>query len=536
MSEIEKLEVLPDPTRMIEGLRDTGYEFNTAMADLIDNSLAANATLIDIIITMDLRGNLRLSIADDGIGMDKDGLVNAMKYGSAKRSNVSSLGKFGLGLKTASTAFCRTLMVTSRKKSDKQLIRAYWDLDHVNKVGKWELLIDQSDKETIDHLKQIAGENSGTVVVWEKIDRLMKSYAIPSGTFAKKAFNILIDSLKEHVSMIFQRFLDFENKSVQDISIHINDQNILPWDPFSISESELVASQSQEVEVGKDAVAAFQINAYVLPRREEFSSVDAANKAKIINDLQGIYIYRENRLIHYADWLGMFSKEPHGTLLRVEFSFDYKLDDAFQIDIKKSQIRLDNEIYNWLKDQFLPAPRRAADDRYRKGQNKKAKEKSEDAHTGSNNNIGAKQDQMGGAVVTPIEGKNDECNVKNSNGEFRFKLKITNSLKTGEVFIQPVDNIDDNVLFEPALIDGKRGVRLNTSHPYYSKVYVPNLKSGVTIQGMDSLIWALCFAELSTINENTLTHFEELRFELSRILRRLVADMPDPNLTDDETE
>lgn len=533
MSQIEKIEVLPDPKRMIEGLRDTGYEFNTAIADLIDNSIAATATVVDILINMDLRGNLRLSIADNGIGMDRNGLINAMKYGSAERAHPSSLGKFGLGLKTASTAFCRNLLVTSRQKPDLKIHRAHWDLDHVAQIGKWELLIDESDNETIKHLNKIAGIGAGTVVVWEKIDRLMKNYASPSGASAQKALRKIVEQLREHVAMIYQRFLDPNNDSTPPISIKINEENIKPWDPFCKGLSELVAAQDMEVE---GTNSSFQINAYVLPRREEFQSPEEANQAKISNDYQGFYIYRENRLIHFADWLDMFSKEPHGTLLRVEFSFDHQLDDAFQIDIKKSQIALNSALYDWIKDQFLPSPRRAADDRYRQGQKKKAKAKAENAHFESNNNIGAKQDQIGGAEITPVSGSTNECVVKNSNGEFKFKLKITNAKKPGELFIQPVDNIDDNILFEPALIDQEKGVRINTSHPYYHKVYVPNLKSGVTIQGMDSLIWGLCVAELSTINSNTLTHFEELRFELSRILRRLVADLPEPNMDTNETE
>lgn len=533
MSQTEKLEVLPDPKRMIEGLRDTGYEFNTAMADLIDNSIAASAKVIDIRIAMDFRGQLRLSIADNGTGMNREGLINAMKYGSAQRPHPSSLGKFGLGLKTASTAFCRCLMVTSRQLPELDILRTYWDLDHVVDIGKWELQIDKADKETIDHLNKVAGSGSGTVVVWEKIDRLMKSYSMPTGAAAKKAFTRITDELKEHVAMIYQRFLDSENKDSPDISIAINGDNIRAWDPFCKMSSELVASQKVEVENNE---ATFQINAFVLPRREEFSSPELAAAAKISNDYQGFYIYRENRLIHYADWMGMFSKEPHGTLLRVEFSFDHRLDEAFQIDIKKSQISLNNALYDWLKDEFLPAPRRAADARYRQGQKKKAKEKAETAHTGSNNAIGAKQDQVDGAQMTPVSGKIDEVVVRNPNGEFKLKLKTIRSNKPGEVFIQPVDSIEDNVLFEPALIDNEKGVRINTSHPYYHKVYLPNLKSGVTIQGMDSLIWALCYAEFQTINSNTLTHFEELRFELSRILRRLVADLPEPNLNDDETE
>ncbi len=97
---MDKTHILPpDPGRMIEGLRDTGYEFNTAVADIIDNSIAADATLIDCFLDMDYRGNVRISIADNGIGMDDVQLLNAMKYGSQRRDDPASLGKFGLGVK-----------------------------------------------------------------------------------------------------------------------------------------------------------------------------------------------------------------------------------------------------------------------------------------------------------------------------------------------------------------------------------------------------------------------------------------------------
>ena len=533
MIEPEKLEVLPDPKRMIEGLRDTGYEFNTAIADLVDNSIAASSTLVDIKIAMDMRGNLRLSIADNGIGMDRAGLINAMKYGSAARAHPSSLGKFGLGLKTASTAFCRRLMVTSTQAPNLETIRAYWDLDHVADVGIWQLLIDRSDEETIKHLESIARDCSGTVVVWEEIDRLMKNYSSPGGAAAKRAFNRIVDELKDHLSMVYQRFLDVDYSTAPNVIIKVNGSELKPWDPFCLPLSEKVASKTIELE-GTDA--SFQINAFVLPRREEFGSAEEATEAKIGNDYQGVYVYRENRLIHYADWLGMYSKEPHGSLLRVDFSFDHRLDDAFHIDIKKSQIILNSALYDHLKDEILPAPRRAADTRYRQGQKKKAQEKANTAHLSSNNNIGSKQADINGADITPLEGTSDQVVVKNAHGAFKVKLKVTSARKPGELFIQPIDSLDDGILFEPALIDQEKGVRINTSHPYYNKVYVPNLKSGVTIQGMDSLIWALCMAEYSTINENTLDHFAELRFELSKILRRLVADLPEPNLDDNETE
>ncbi|RMH15384.1 MAG: ATP-binding protein, partial [Gammaproteobacteria bacterium] len=177
----------PDPARTIEGLRDTGYRFETAIADIIDNSIAAKASVVDLKITMDYGGNIRVSIADDGIGMNRDELINAMRYGSPARPDPSSLGKFGMGLKTASTAFCRRLSVTSRSSGEMAPLKATWDLDHVVGTGKWELLLSEPSSEEQKHLDEIAPGHSGTVVVWEKVDRLLKSYANPGGKHARNA-------------------------------------------------------------------------------------------------------------------------------------------------------------------------------------------------------------------------------------------------------------------------------------------------------------------------------------------------------------
>lgn len=141
MSEV--MELLPDPIRMAEGLRDTGYQFNTAVADVVDNSIAAEGSFVEIELMLDFRGNITLAIFDDGEGMDKPGLVNAMKYGSKPWPSAASLGKFGLGLKTASTAFCRKLVVISRNTAEAPLHRATWDLDHIKEKNKWELIIDE---------------------------------------------------------------------------------------------------------------------------------------------------------------------------------------------------------------------------------------------------------------------------------------------------------------------------------------------------------------------------------------------------------
>jgi hypothetical protein len=539
MKVLDKKVVPPHAIRTIEGLRDTGYNFNTAMADIIDNAIAADATLIDISIEMDFMGDLTICIADNGTGMDLNGLESAMTYGSPQRKNLKSLGKFGLGLKTASTAFCRRLSVTTRDSGQSQINKACWDLDHVaDEAEDWELLFLDPSEQELELLENVTNHGSGTIVTWEKIDRLLKEYQDPSGTFARRALKKIISSLQEHVAMVYQRFLDQTFSESPNVIIKINGDQIKPWDPYCKDEpgTELVANLTQPVEFGDGATASFTIKAYVLPRKEEFSSEEAWKEAKLSNDLQGFYIYRENRLIHFGDWLGMFSKEPHGSLLRVEFSFDYLLDDAFNVDIKKSRIILDNKLYNWLKTQFLPAPRRAADDRYRKGQKKNVQQVSKGAHDTSNKGIGSHEDDVKISNIEVTNKGKSEVEVTNRKGKVQIKLPILEPTKDGELHVAPVDSIDDGLLWEPALINTHHAVRINTSHDYYHKVYLPNLRSGVLIQGMDSLLWALGEAELGTISEQTKYHLKELRYEVSRILRKLVEDLPEPKLDDDETD
>lgn len=536
MSSEVGIESVPDPGRTMEGLRDTGYDFETAIADLVDNSIAANANLVDIRINQDFRGNVRVSIADDGEGMGRDGLVDAMRYGSPKRSDPASLGKYGLGLKTASTAYCRRLSVISRDDGSAALHMATWDLDHVMEAQKWLLLMsDEPDEEAVEHLNEIAPAKSGTVVVWTKVDRLLGNYQDPGGKPAQKALAKKVGELTEHLAEIYQRFLDTKDKRARNVKIRLNGENVQAWDPFQAGLSELVAAETIPTETESGAEAEFTVKAFILPRREEFPSDEQAKAAKLSSDRQGIYIYRQDRLIHDADWLGMFQKEPHSTLLRIEFSFDHRLDEAFHLDIKKSQIILNDDLWTWLKDQFLPAPRREANRRYREGQKKDITKKSKGAHDASNRNIGNKEAEVGGAEVNVTDPNTGDVTVVNSRGKFKLKLPVGAAAKPGEVFIQPADEVSDGLLFEPAIIDQHKAVRVNTDHPYYRKVYVPNLNTSVTVQGMDSLLWALCVAELSATTDKTAENFSDMRFEVSRILRKLVESLPEP-VTDSDAD
>jgi hypothetical protein len=530
----------PNPGRLIEGLRDTGYDFNTALADVVDNSVDAEASKVIIRIQMDAFGETTITIADNGIGMNESELENAMTYGAKSKKLKSRLGKFGLGLKTASTAFCRRLSVISRGKESGALRKLTWDLDHVAEAREWEVLQDPPTMEEIEWLEEACGGGSGTIVVWEKVDRLLKDYQDPAGKPARKGLRKIEDSFRDHASSVYQRFLDPTDGRARSIEMTLNGEPIKAWDPFceNVKGTELVGEIEQEVEFRDDQGtlkgAKFHMRAFVLPRREEFPDQLSAREARLGTKSQGLYVYRENRQIHAGDWMGMFSIEPHLNLLRVEFSFDHELDEAFQVDIMKSRILLRDELYNFVRDNFLTAPRRAAEDRYRKGQKQKTAEKSKGAHQASNKSIGSKEHDLHTATVTPVAGSSNEAEIVNKSGRFRIKIPITTAANPDEVNVQPVPSIDDGLLWQPAIIDGHHAVQVNTGHQYYSKVYVPNLASGVTIQGMDSLLWALIEAELGATAEGTQKHFRELRYEVSRILRTLVEDLPEPDLGDDE--
>ncbi len=530
--DFNEFELPPDPERVMEGLRDTGYNFNTAIADIIDNSIAADATRVDISVDLNPRDEVTVYIADNGTGMDEAGLKNAMRYGSKQREDPSSLGKFGLGLKTGSTAFCRCLSVISRGQGDDTVRKVQWDLDYIAKTNAWNLKMLSASEDEVDILDGTAGTGSGTVVIWEKIDRLLKTYNNTSS--ARKALKRTVDALEFHISMVYQRFLDPEDEREKNISITLNGTPVQAWDPFCLKEAdtEKLAEETVDVEMPDGKVSTFVIRAYMLPRRENFSTAAARDRARLSNDMQGFYIYRENRLIHSNDWLNMFSREPHFSLLRVEFSFDHTLDEVFNVDIKKSRILLNEDIFTYIRDSIMPAPRRAAEERYRTGTRKEVAKKARDAHEASNKNIEEKAAAVEESKVT-VTGK-DEVQVENQHGTFTHKITIRSAAKAGQYRVIPVNTLDDGQLWNPCIVDGKHAVELNQSHPYYQKIYYPILEQNVMVTGMDALLWALAEAELSTFNSETKEQYEDMRIHVSRCLKKLIADLPDPEPEDDE--
>lgn len=526
----------PNPERLIEGLRDTGYTFTTALADIVDNSIDAGASRVDIVIDMEADGSVFVSVADDGCGMDAGELLDAMTYGAKGRPDPKRLGKFGLGLKTASTAFCRRLSLISRREKGSES-QAIWDLDHVAAVQQWEILLDPPQKADIQMLDRTAGDGSGTVVIWTKVDRILDEDDTESGDSGtkskgarKKKFGRIVDRFRQHAEMTYHRFLDVNDDRARNVVMTLNGSQLEPWDPFCRNESdtEMVAEIEPKAKFDDgDEKFSFQVRAYVLPREEKFSSPEEAARARIKKPgAQGIYIYRENRLIHDGGWLRMYSVEPHYNLLRVEFSFGHEADGVFNVDIKKSRILLNETLFDWLQ-RWLGAPRKAAEERYRMRTKEKSEKKSPSVNAPADNLVKSHEGEL--RTWEGSEPAEDgTVTIKNKKGTVSLVLDIAEPDDGVGMTVRGVQGLDDGQMWMPSLIDGRHGVKINMSHPWCARVYAGNDVNDNTLAGIGSLLWALSEAELGIVNEQARRHVEDMRSEVSRLARRLAEYLPEP--------
>jgi len=328
----------PDASSMIETFRAIGYSIETAVADIVDNSISAGAK--NIRVNYNWKGeNTIINIMDDGIGMNNDELIQAMRPGSKhplQIRSVKDLGRFGLGLKTASFSQTKKFSVISKRK-DYETVFWAWDLDHVNQTKSWELIRYIPDETGINRLK---GLESGTCVVWYCLDRLLANTKEEDAEAFGKFMEVM-ERVKKHLEMVFHRFLE-QGK----IKIFIQDREIKSWDPFLRGENGAQPCAEEYLDNGE-----ILVEGYILPHKSKISeqTFKKASGPKGWNAQQGFYIYRNERLLVAGSWLGMFKKEEHYKLCRIKIDLPNTVDDKWQIDIKKSIARPPLKIQNQLK-------------------------------------------------------------------------------------------------------------------------------------------------------------------------------------------
>ena len=527
----------PDAPRLIYGLRDTGYNFNTAAADIIDNSIAANAIDVNILIELMEDGRKFVAFGDNGDGMDEKALFDAMRYGAPARNNLASLGKFGLGLKTASSSVCLKFTVISRMSPNAALAKLAWDLEHVEEQNAWEMLKEDVTPDEREWYDELCGEK-GTLVIWSKCDRLLsKEYEDPGGNREQQAVRRLADRLRKHVGLIYYRFLDAADDRERNVTCRVNGETVSHWNPFFPERSNQVLSDHQQelkIELEDGSIETATIRAWILPNRRDLSS-EEQKLARISNPGQGFYIHREGRVIQQGGWLGVFGAvEPHTSLLRIEFDFTHKLDDAFKVDVKKSKILFDPALEDALKTLLQPTYREAGN-RYRRKEKAAAAQRGVD-HGSSNKAISSTPTTKKPSVVGTDPGSGTATIQNNRGPAIKLRVSVEPDVDPNSIYVEAVDDINSGDLWEPRFGGPDSGfapgVRISKHHDFYQKIYHRAVSSGYTVEGMDLLLWAFAVAEQNNVNEDLAPIFEDIRDEVSSNLRKLLREVPMPD--DDE--
>ncbi|MCL1884152.1 MAG: ATP-binding protein, partial [Defluviitaleaceae bacterium] len=331
----------PYAPTLIESTRAIGYTLEAAIADVIDNSITALSSRVDIFFFP--VGESYIAILDDGCGMNADELDNAMRYGSQnpnEKREANDLGRFGLGLKTASLSQCRTLTVVT--KQGEHLEARRWDIDHVIEKDDWSLLILDSEEEfnAIPRIDELRKRESGTLVVWENLDRLKIGEINFSRSMARK-----MDDARTHLSLVFHRYIAGE-VGIKRLALSMNNVAIESADPFLVKRNTKIMSDEILNIEGSNVV----INSYILPHVSNLSASDIATLGgkEGLRKQQGFYVYRNKRLLIWGTWFRMIPQAELSKLARVQVDIPNELDALWTLDIKKSTAVPPEEVRNNL--------------------------------------------------------------------------------------------------------------------------------------------------------------------------------------------
>ncbi|HDR8187507.1 ATP-binding protein [Bacillus anthracis] len=323
----------PSAAPVIQALRSIGYNAQTAISDIVDNSIDAKAEYIHIEFEYDM-GNGYIRIEDNGIGMTDDELQRAMTIGSKdprEKRNKEELGRFGMGLKTAAFSMGKRLCIITKK--DGIISERCWDLDYVSDQNEW--LLYQSIPDEVKAKVGQVEEDSGTIVFIDRLDRFCGF-----GThkvLKQESYYSKVKRIQKYLEMVFHIKLE------KGLLISINENIITPWNPFLEGNLRRIEGEEQLLRVNKKKV---KITPYVLPHPSTFNQLDykSAGGIKGWRDQQGFYIYREGRMVSFGDWFGMFSKDIPSELVRIKIEFSNAADDDWKIDVKKSTVSVPDEV------------------------------------------------------------------------------------------------------------------------------------------------------------------------------------------------
>lgn len=330
-------------------MRSIGYTFESAIADIIDNSISAHCSNVHLFFPENPLEELAVGILDDGFGMSADNLFEAMRYGSSsseEQRKAEDLGRFGLGMKSASMSMCKKLTVASKFQGE---IHAYtWDYDYIKQKEEW-ITIEHSKEEiqTLPYIEKLETQEQGTLVIWRNFDVLYKS----SNGQVYEVLNEYKQKVDDAVALIFHRYLNTKTK--YHIDIFINNLQVKGLDPFLENHPKTTTKKEVSIAINDSRGVERQVKVkpFVLPYASDIKSKDRqlVGGVESLKSKQGFYLYRNYRLIVWGTW---FNMRPHSELTknaRIRVDIPNCLDDIFEIDVKKQAASIPRYIQNQLK-------------------------------------------------------------------------------------------------------------------------------------------------------------------------------------------
>ena len=507
---MKTIDITPNPAKTIESLRYLTYSNETALADIVDNSIDAGADVIDVKITAD-----KIVISDNGCGMTEETLAEAIKLGSDTDKQDGQLGRFGMGLVTASISMARKLTVYSRYQGDNATVSGVClDLDTIKDTWSAE------DVDLTDSVELYLAENNmGTIVTLEKIDH-----------FKYKSVDTLVAKTKRHFGEVFRNFID------AGVKIYVNDELVESIDPLVRTKETTNVIVDEDVNYdGK----VFHITA--VETDSDGSNSDADNKANPAN--QGFYIVRNNRQIARAIMMGNIVKHPSLNRVRCEVSLSGDLDDQVGINFTKDKV----EISQGLSDKIFEKARLCINICTNNCNKRKSadKENAEMDHSDAENIIERKRSllprptlwkELHKKKVENEEKKEDEEEKGNEEEETtddnkkkkHYKRNHAKNVQLGyrgmHARFEQNNDTESSVLSSYQNEGSDIVIRWNIRHPFYTKFVAPFNKDKSVSSPIDLWAFSIALAELQTVEDDEQAEkIQQLREEYSRILRTLLG-------------
>lgn len=497
----------PNAAKLISSLRNTGYDSYAAVEDIIDNSIDAQARAVKIVVENEKK-DLRITIADNGSGMDEAVLDEALKLGSlTDKDEVSDLGKFGMGLCTASISMARKLEVISREDGS-DILYSCQDLDEIIKRNEFVKVLRKANKAEEALLSELSGKR-GTVVVLSNIDRLSDTNV---SQFAAK--------LSRDIGRIYRKFIE------SGITFYVNGKKVEINDPLMLSHKETKVYSDEVYELPEAAVNGkkekIRVKIVILP--EVNSELEKEMKMNIRS--QGFYVMRNNREVAAGQTLEVFSKHNDFNRLRVELTFGASIDNEMGVRFTKDGVSPNQAITDFLKQELGG---QIASIRSVMLKNKRADKASQVDHASSEALIA----QRAKLLITPeaqIEKRGPRKEIRDED------RKTSKDTKDRENFRQTKTSPKGlGARFETAAM-GREGtlyetyqegkiivIRWNTDHPFYDRVMLANKDSKDITSALDYLVFALASAELKNSNDDNVELMANIKSVMSTNLRALLS-------------